>query len=88
MYAYNFVASGLPGLTASIGYYRGTHIKQTGAPDAREWERDIIVDYVIQSGCFQGLGLGLRNAMLRSGVPSDGAQDQTRLVMSYTLALF
>jgi len=88
MYSYNFVASGLPGLTASIGYYHGTHIKQSGAPDAREWERDIIVDYVIQSGWLQGLGLGLRNAMLRSGVPSDGAQDQTRLVMTYTLALF
>ncbi|VVM43165.1 Porin-like protein NicP [Pseudomonas fluorescens] len=88
MYSYNFVASGLPGLTASIGYYRGTHIKQAGAADAREWERDIIVDYVIQSGSFQGVGFGLRNAALRSGVPSDGAQDQTRLVMSYTLAMF
>lgn len=87
-YAYNFVASGLPGLTASIGYYRGTHIKQAGAADAQEWERDIVVDYVIQSGAFQGLGLGLRNATLRSGVASEGAQDQTRLVLTYTLALF
>lgn len=88
MYAYNFVASGLPGLTASIGYYRGTHIKQAGAANAQEWERDIIVDYVIQSGSFQGVAFGLRNAVLRSGVPSDGAQDQTRLVVSYTLAMF
>ncbi|MGL6244512.1 OprD family porin [Pseudomonas sp.] len=88
MYSYNFVASGLPGLTASVGYYRGAQIKQSGAPDAQEWERDIIVDYIIQSGGFKGVGFGLRNAMLRSGVPSDGAQDQTRLVMSYTLALF
>ena len=88
LYSYNFVASGLPGLTASIGYYRGTRIKQAGAADAQEWERDIMVDYAIQSGSFQGLAFGLRNAMLRSGVPSDGAQDQTRLVVSYTLALF
>ena len=88
MYSYNFVASGLPGLTASVGYYRGTHIIQSGAQDAQEWERDIIVDYVIQSGHLKGLGLGLKNAMLRSDVPSDGAQDQTRLVMSYTLPLF
>lgn len=88
VYAYNFAASGLPGLTSSVGYYRGTHIKQLGAPDAQEWERDIIVDYIIQSGSFQGLGLGVRNATLRSGVPSDGAQDQTRLVISYSLPLF
>jgi len=88
MYAYNFAASGLPGLTASVGYYRGTHIIQPGARDAQEWERDIVVDYVIQSGSFKGLGLGLRNAMLRSGVPSEGAQDQTRLVLAYTLPLF
>lgn len=88
MYSYNFVASGMPGLIASVGYYRGTHIKQSGAPDAQEWERDIIVDYIIQSGGFQGLGFGLRNAMLRSGVPSDGAQDQTRMMISYSLPLF
>lgn len=45
-------------------------------------------DYIVQRGSFKGLGFGLRNAVLRSGIPRDGAQDQTRGVVFYILTVF
>lgn len=85
-YAYDFVALGVPGLRASMIYLKGDGIKATSSAEQREWERDFALDYVIQDGLFKGVGLGWRNASLRSQVAP--AQDQNRLIVSYTLALF
>ena len=87
-YAYNFAAMGVPGLVASVTYLKGTNIRMASGGDEKEWERDIALDYVVQSGTFKGVGFNWRNGMLRSGVPSEYAQDQNRLTLSYTLALF
>jgi hypothetical protein len=85
-YAYNFAASGLPGLRASLVYLKGDQIKTTSGNDQQEWERDLSLDYVIQDGIFKDLGFGWRYGVLRS--EADANQDQNRLIVSYTLALF
>lgn len=87
-YAYNFAALGVPGLVASVAYFKGDNIRMAAGGDEKEWERDIALDYVVQGGTFKGLGFTWRNAMLRSGVPSEWNQDQNRLMVSYTMPLF
>lgn len=84
-YNYDFAAVGIPGLTTSMVYLNGDHI-QSATGEQSEWERDIAISYVIQSGSFKGLGLAWKGATMRSEAASD--IDQTRLVLSYTLALF
>ncbi|MNG33809.1 Porin-like protein NicP precursor [compost metagenome] len=58
----------------------------SGASDVGEWERDLRLDYVVQSGALKGLGLAWLNASLRSDVSAD--IDENRLVFSYSLPLF
>lgn len=87
-YAYNFAGLGVPGLVASVTYLKGTNIRMASGGDEKEWERDLALDYVIQSGTMKGLGFSWRNAMLRSGVPSEWDQDQNRLTVSYSIPLF
>lgn len=87
-YSYNFAALGVPGLVASVAYLKGTNIRMASGGDEKEWERDIALDYVVQSGTFKNVGFSWRNGMLRSGVPSEYAQDQNRVAVSYTVALF
>ncbi|MNP39972.1 Porin-like protein NicP precursor [compost metagenome] len=85
-YAYDFAALGVPGLRASLVYLKGESIQTVTGADSQEWERDLALDYVVQSGVFKNLGFGWRNAALRSQV--DPHQDQNRLIVSYTLSLF
>lgn len=85
-YAYDFAAAGVPGLRASMVYLKGDGIKTTSSGDQSEWERDLALDYVIQDGTFKGVGFGWRYGVLHSQI--DPNQDQNRLIVSYTLALF
>lgn len=87
-YAYDFTALGVPGLVASATYLKGTNIRMATGSDEKEWERDIALSYVVQSGTFKGVGFSWRNGMLRSGLPSEYAQDQNRVAINYTLTLF
>jgi hypothetical protein len=66
-------------------YLKGDNIQTASGQDASEWERDISLDYVIQSGTLKNLGFGWRNAMSRSEVARD--QDQNRLIVSYSIPL-
>src|SRR5471032_1145276 len=84
-YAYDFAAMGVPGLKASVMYLKGSNIQTTSGQDASEWERDISLDYVIQSGALKNVGFGWRNAMSRSDIARD--QDQNRLIVSYSIPL-
>lgn len=86
-YAYDFAAAGVPGLTARATYNKGVNYdvaSQSG--DVGEWERDLRLDYVVQSGALKGLGVAWLNASLRSDVTTD--IDENRLVVSYSLPLF
>jgi len=84
-YAYDFAALGVPGLKASVMYLKGDHILTTNGNDGSEWERDISLDYVVQSGTFKNVGFGWRNGMSRSEVARD--QDQNRVFVNYSIPL-
>ncbi|WP_348529782.1 OprD family porin, partial [Pseudomonas sp. BN417] len=83
-YGYDFAKLGVPGLKAQATYLRGSNIETQG-DDQGEWERDLRLDYVLQSGPLKGLGVSWRNASLRSDAVRD--QDENRLILSYTLTL-
>ena len=85
-YSYDFAAAGLPGLKLSLMYLKGDDIRTRNGHDASEWERDLGLDYVIQDGAFKGLGLAWRQGLLHSQI--DPNQEQNRLIVSYSLALF
>lgn len=84
-YSYDFAALGVPGLTTSISYYDGSQINTVSGGKGKEWERDLFMDYVIQSGPLKGVGLGWRNIMYRGNVQRD--QDENRLIVSYNFSL-
>lgn len=84
-YGYDFAVLGVPGLKASVAYLKGTNVKTAGG-DGKEWERDLRIDYTLQSGTFKGLGLSWRNASQRGNVAADN--DENRLIVSYSLPLF
>lgn len=84
-YAYDFAGLGVPGLKFSTAYLKGTGVDRAGS-DGKEWERDIRLDYAIQSGLFKGVGLSWRNASQRGNVSDD--TDENRLIVSYSLPLF
>lgn len=85
-YGYDFSAVGIPGLNASVMYLDSDSIKTATGNDQREWERDLSLSYIIQSGRFKGLGFIWLNGKLHSeAVPN---QDQNRFLVTYTLSLF
>jgi len=87
-YSYDFAALGVPGLSASAMYLHGDDIRSAGGARYSEWERDMRIDYVVQSGFLKGFGTSLREGSLRSGIPNVAAVDQARLIFSYTYAFF
>jgi hypothetical protein len=86
-YSYDFATLGVPGLKASVAYLKGTNVKVAGGNDAKEWERDIALDYAFQDGALKGLGLGWRYGVLRGNAPGQADTDQNRVFVSYTLPL-
>ena len=84
-YAYDFSAAGLPGLTSKVMYLSGDNVK-SATGDLNEWERDISLSYVVQSGAFKGLGVTWLNGALRGSAAND--TDENRLYVSYSIPLF
>jgi len=85
-YDYNFVALGIPGLTASVRYITGDNVTTGQGFEGKDRERDLDLTYAVQSGVLKGLGIRVRNAMARSNYRSD--IDENRLILSYTWQLF
>jgi hypothetical protein len=86
-YDYDFAAMGVPGLRLTLRYLRGTDIDRgTNLQDNTEIERNIILNYVVQSGPLQGLGLEARHISTQALY---GAEfDENRLIATYTWKLF
>lgn len=84
-YSYDFAPLGIPGLKATVVYLKGTGIKAQNASDQSEWERDMTLDYVIQSGTFKNVGFSLRNGQSNTDAGRD--VDQSRFIINYTLSL-
>ena len=87
-YVYDFAAMGVPGLVAGVRYIRGDNVdaqatNRGGARyEGKDWERDLDIGYVVQSGALKGLGVRVRNVTARSNYRSD--IDENRLILSYT----
>lgn len=84
-YDYNFKSLGLPGLSTGVSYVKGTNIKNTRNEAQSEWERDITMDYLVQTGLLKGLKVSWRNGTLRGNATTD--QDQKRLIVGYSIPL-
>ena len=54
--------------------------------EGRDWERDLDLGYVVQSGALKGFGVRIRNVAARSNYRTD--IDENRLILSYTVSLF
>ncbi len=87
-YSFDFARLGLPGATAGIVYAKGDGINTAVNSDASEWERDVTLAYVVQSGPLKGFGLMWKNAMLRNNIPNTRQQDENRIILNYQIALF
>lgn len=87
-YSYDFAKMGVPGLKAAIAYLHADDIRDrtTGRESFSEWERDMRVDYVIQSGALKGFGTTLRHGTYRgdAGLNNSTNTDQTRVIFNYT----
>ncbi|MEE1893741.1 OprD family porin [Pseudomonas otitidis] len=88
-YAYDFAALGAPGLSAGLRYFKGrdgTTVLRGAEVAANEWERDLDLAYVVQTGALKGLGLKWRHIAYRSSYSRD--RDNNRLYMTYDIALW
>jgi len=89
-YDLNFAEFGVPGLTFMTRYARGTGATTRTTDDGKEWERDIDVKYVMQSGPAKDLSFRVRQATYRS---ADGVYygsssiDELRLIVEYPLSI-
>ncbi|NQD94651.1 OprD family porin [Pseudomonas sp. CrR25] len=86
-YDYNFASLGLPGLSVLARYVRGDDATVIGS-DKRggEWERDLELKYVVQSGPAKNLYVRLRNASFRSDFARDA--DENRVIVGYSLPIW
>jgi hypothetical protein len=83
-YDYNFASAGIPGLTLMTRYISGKNFEIGGA-SAKEWERDLDLGYIIQSGPLKNVKLLWRNVAYR-GSHTTGI-DENRLLIGYTFKL-
>ncbi len=90
-YSYDFSHIGVPGLSISNTYYKGTHIADTvngHKVNAEEWARDLTLAYQIQQGTFKGLGITWTNGTWRGDDSGTKDRDENRVAINYSLALF
>ncbi|MNC19974.1 Porin D precursor [compost metagenome] len=89
-YDLNFAEYGIPGLTFMTRYVRGSDANVTSTSNGKEWERDVDIKYVLQSGPAKDLSFRVRQATYRS---SDGTYydspsiDELRLIVEYPLSI-
>ncbi|OHC67657.1 MAG: porin [Pseudomonadales bacterium RIFCSPLOWO2_02_FULL_63_210] len=86
-YDYNFASLGLPGLSFLTRYVSGDDAQIAGSnATGGEWERDIELKYVVQSGPAKNLYVRLRNANFRSDFARDATEN--RVIVGYTLPIW
>ena len=104
-YAYNFGGLGLPGLSSAVSYISGkTDLTKVNpqsrgysawysadGKDAKHWERDIDLNYVVQGGKAKDLAVRLQWATHRGGngySAVDRDVDEYRMIVDYPLDVF
>ncbi|MWV13718.1 outer membrane porin, OprD family [Pseudomonas sp. R-28-1W-6] len=81
-YDYDFSALGVPGLIAGVRYIEGDNVDTGRGFEGEDFERDLDIGYVVQSGPLKNLGVRVRNVTARSNYRSD--IDENRLIFNYT----
>lgn len=97
-YGYDLAGLGLPGLSATAAYVRGSGTDGSQADPngsyagfygqgGRHWERDLSLKYVVQDGLAKDLSLQLRHSLHRANA-AQGENDgqQLKLVVQYPLS--
>ena len=104
-YAYDFAGLGVPGLTSAVSYISGktdltkvdpnsrgySNWYSADGKDAKHWERDIDLKYVVQGGKAKDLAVRLQWATNRgrAGYSAvDRAVDEHRVIVDYTINVF
>jgi hypothetical protein len=86
-YDYDLGKLGVPGLSFMTRYIKGTDAQIAGSDETGgEWERDIEVKYVVQSGPLKDVYVRLRNASFKSDFARDA--DENRVIVGYTLPIW
>ncbi len=86
-YDYNFASLGLPGLSFLTRYVSGDDARIAGSSETGgEWERNIELKYVVQTGPAKNLYVRLRNASFRSDFARDA--DENRVIVGYSLPIW
>ena len=86
-YDYDFGKLGVPGLSFMTRYIKGSDAQIAGTDDTGgEWERNIEVKYVVQSGPLKDVYVRLRNASFKSDFARDA--DENRVIVGYTLPIW
>jgi hypothetical protein len=85
-YVYDFAKVGAPGLRTSLNYFTGRDIDDSQY-QRKEWERDLRVDYAVQSGPLKGLGFVWQYAMWHGNDLGQRDQDEHRLIVNYAIPL-
>jgi len=85
-YDYDFVATGVPGLSFMSRYISGDQVDTATISDGKEWVRESELAYTVQSGMFRNLSLRWRNSSIRSDF-STSEFDENRVILNYTLSL-
>jgi hypothetical protein len=86
-YDFDFAVLGVPGLTFSTRWAKGDQAQVLGfAGEGREWERDIDMGYVFQSGALKGVSLRWRNGFSKANYLRD--MNENRVILGYTVALW
>ncbi|MBV4519343.1 OprD family porin [Pseudomonas sp. SWRI74] len=86
-YDFDFAVLGVPGLTFSTRWAKGDQAEVLGfAGEGREWERDIDLGYVFQSGALKGVSLRWRNGLSKANYLRD--MNENRVIVGYTVALW
>ena len=92
-YDYNFAALGLPGLNGMLRYVSGDNIElpKLGGSNLKESEKDIELNYVLQSTPLKGLNLRVRNAWYRNDFTAQASHrddNELRVNVDYTWKLW
>lgn len=97
-YAMDLASYGVPGLSFYVSYIRGDNVDGNKmdatsayagdyADSEKHWERDVNVQYVVQSGAAKDLKFRLRQATHRISGTSDVDSDQVRFIVEYPLSV-
>lgn len=84
-YSYDFGAVGLPGLFTKLMYLSGDNVRSARG-DLNEWERDLTLSYVVQSGPLKNFGMTWLNGSLRGSAATD--TDENRIYLTYVFPIF